>query len=1371
MSEKYFSRDNLELVIDGLKTEMVPNWNENDSDALGYINNRTHYEEITELFSIENAEFTDGRYINETPFIITDGNTYVVNWDGTEYTCAAYVFNGLPAIGDTSFLDGKGNGEPFAIGYNNEANANFIVALNDSIDGSTATHTFSVVGNLVHTINPKYLPKLVGKNVTGVKYTIDDETMTAGAGAEIFNAYYDNIASGNYSHAEGSETTASGDISHAEGSETTASGTFSHAEGFDTTADAQSSHAEGGETAASGACSHAEGSNTAVANSNSVTATTTTVNSKGYAGHAEGYGTVSYGRCSHAEGNGTTASGCDSHAEGSETTASGDISHAEGKSTIASGHRSHAEGANTFAGGKNSHAEGSSTEAKGINSHAEGFKTLATRLSQHVQGRYNIEDPGGGITYDYDQGKYAHIVGNGTDEDARSNAHTLDWEGNAWFAGDVYVGGTSQDEPNAVKLLREDNIPSMILKNNHGMPIQGWWREIAYGNGVAVAVNYAARTTISAVYSTDGLFWTKSNLPNIARWISVSYVNEMFIATSNTDKAAYSTDGIDWTIMTLPQSKIWSKVAYGNGMFVMIACGDKSQDSVIAKSDVAIYSTDGITWTETKLPTSAQWIDVCYGNGKFIAINQNNGSYMAYSTDGITWTKTTFAQRISALYRIIYENNVFVASGYGYLIYSYDGISWSSASKEISGLFPWVLLTYVNGKFITIDITGTRLTIQQSVDGVTWTTIIRNVKGLPIGTLCDIEYINNKFILTGRDTDYIAYSTDLINWHTVEKKQIIQNNEDITEQAQADWNQNDETAPDYVKNRTHYEYTETVEILHETELTGVDQDGMYNAILDVTSFTGNEKQLTVTFDGTEYVCDALTLDDTGAVYFGNMSKMEAGDDTGEPFFIGVMKANNLAIMLMPDTEAHTVNINGLIANIKTIDKKYLPEYIFAGEKVAGTEYIINNETVIAGNGAEIFNDYEGNNIASGDFSHAEGYNTTATGESSHAEGNGTTASGRYSHTEGASTQASGFHSHAEGISTQASGENSHAEGSGTKASGYSSHAEGTFTKATGYYSHAEGKKTYALGVASHTEGDGAIGYGDNSHAEGRDTMAIGAYSHAEGSGDTYYINISADANSVNVKCSGRIVGVGDIIVVNNIVRKVVSSNYATETSIEIDSPFSTIDSYSEIRALLYSTGARGEVSHVEGNHTDAEGDYSHAEGSGTRAIGQSSHSEGTGTMSLGKYSHTEGYGSSASGEASHAEGLNTRTSSNYQHAQGKYNIADADDIYAHIVGNGETTDSRSNAHTLDWSGNAWFAGDVYVGSTSGTNKDEGSVKLIRSPATATVGQTIRVSAVDENGVPTAWEAFDPFVLTDENTGTKYKLTVVDGKLTMTEVTV
>ena len=60
---------------------------------------------------------------------------------------------------------------------------------------------------------------------------------------------------------------------------------------------------------------------------------------------------------------------------------------------------------------------------------------------------------------------------------------------------------------------------------------------------------------------------------------------------------------------------------------------------------------------------------------------------------------------------------------------------------------------------------------------------------------------------------------------------------------------------------------------------------------------------------------------------------------------------------------------------------------------------------------------------------------------------------------------------------------------------------------------------------------------------------------------------------------------------------------------------------------------------------------------------------------------------------------------------GKWNILDEENNYAHIVGNGTDSDNRSNAYHLDWNGDGWFAGDVYVGSTSGKDKDEGSKKL------------------------------------------------------------
>lgn len=74
-------------------------------------------------------------------------------------------------------------------------------------------------------------------------------------------------------------------------------------------------------------------------------------------------------------------------------------------------------------------------------------------------------------------------------------------------------------------------------------------------------------------------------------------------------------------------------------------------------------------------------------------------------------------------------------------------------------------------------------------------------------------------------------------------------------------------------------------------------------------------------------------------------------------------------------------------------------------------------------------------------------------------------------------------------------------------------------------------------------------------------------------------------------------------------------------------------------------------------------------------------------IATGSYSHAEGYYAVASGQYSHAEGRNTKASSDAQHVSGKFNVEDSTGKYAVIVGNGTADDSRSNALTVDWSGN------------------------------------------------------------------------------------
>ena len=136
---------------------------------------------------------------------------------------------------------------------------------------------------------------------------------------------------------------------------------------------------------------------------------------------AEGEGCISSDLRSHAEGDETKAINWSAHTEGRMTIASGKTSHAEGYLTLASKTASHAEGAQARATGIYSHAEGSHTQASGHSSHAQNYRTIADQDGQTAIGRYNDN-----------QLDTAFEIGNGTADDARSNALTVDWDVYRW---------------------------------------------------------------------------------------------------------------------------------------------------------------------------------------------------------------------------------------------------------------------------------------------------------------------------------------------------------------------------------------------------------------------------------------------------------------------------------------------------------------------------------------------------------------------------------------------------------------------------------------------------------------------------------------------------------------------------------------------------------------------------------------------------------------------------------------------------------------------------------------------------------------------------------------------------------------------------
>lgn len=159
----------------------------------------------------------------------------------------------------------------------------------------------------------------------------------------------------------------------------------------------------------------------------------------------------------------------------------------------------------------------------------------------------------------------------------------------------------------------------------------------------------------------------------------------------------------------------------------------------------------------------------------------------------------------------------------------------------------------------------------------------------------------------------------------------------------------------------------------------------------------------------------------------------------------------------------------------------------------------------------------GSNV--GEYSTAEGINTTASGSRSHAEGSATNALGSNSHSEGRFTTAFGDGSHSEGESIYTIGSsipNYLSELSTmTDDEIISAWNDIAFSLAKGLNSHSEGYNTLALGNESHAGGSSTIAKGRNSYSGGGNSLAEGSNSFTHG----YYTKSSNAYESSFGKCN------------------------------------------------------------------------------------------------------------------------------------------------------------------------------------------------------------------------------------------------------------
>ena len=111
---------------------------------------------VSETTGAVNAE---GGLLLQCAYPITAGATYIINWNGIEYSCVAIDYGGMIMLGNYgAMLGGDDTGEPFLAMYMEE-NEGVICAI-VSVDGS-AEATVSITGEveIIHQMEEKFIPK------------------------------------------------------------------------------------------------------------------------------------------------------------------------------------------------------------------------------------------------------------------------------------------------------------------------------------------------------------------------------------------------------------------------------------------------------------------------------------------------------------------------------------------------------------------------------------------------------------------------------------------------------------------------------------------------------------------------------------------------------------------------------------------------------------------------------------------------------------------------------------------------------------------------------------------------------------------------------------------------------------------------------------------------------------------------------------------------------------------------------------------------------------------------------------------------------------------------------------------------------------
>lgn len=293
--------------------------------------------------------------------------------------------------------------------------------------------------------------------------------------------------------------------------------------------------------------------------------------------------------------------------------------------------------------------------------------------------------------------------------------------------------------------------------------------------------------------SLDGWSWTRLHDASSTVW-KVCYGNGNYLALENGASSALltSADGQNWSRRVMEAPMLWD-VEFANGSFFYLA-GYVNVPGAVKRSQDALQweeISQEITWQFTNWPTClvswqdniwlAGWSGALFAsqNGRLSNINDTaggallfdaqawRGSVYAVGSDGFLlrrdpaghWT-TPPSHSNKILLGIAASEDALVAVGDdGEILRSTNGLDWTlqELPEAVSVLYG---LTYGNGQFFACGGEGK---VFSSNDGQSWV-----LRSRPIdGSLAEIKFGNDCFVMLGRGTNTILRSTDGSSWESI----------------------------------------------------------------------------------------------------------------------------------------------------------------------------------------------------------------------------------------------------------------------------------------------------------------------------------------------------------------------------------------------------------------------------------------------------------------------------------------------------------------------------------------------------------------------------------------------------------------------------